>query len=286
MNISFRNIAIIGVGLMGGSFALSFKSHGLKGKITGIGRRKENLVKAKEQGIIDKYSLQPSEGVKNADLILLATPTGQFEKIIRNVRQDIKPGAIVTDVGSVKAKVVKTLEPLMPEGVSFVGGHPIAGRECSGINGATARLFEGARCIITPTSNTDKEALEKIIRLWEVLGCNVSLLTPEEHDMIFAAVSHLPHVVAYGLINAIMNIKDDIIHYGGRGLRDMTRIALSPTELWQDICASNRENILKALQAFSSSISHIIKLIESSDWKGLEREFIRAKKARQILESN
>jgi prephenate dehydrogenase len=284
--MDFKKVAIIGVGLMGSSFALSLKKQGFKSKITGIGRREENLIMAKELGIIDEYSTVAKEGIKDADLILLATPAGQFERIIKNIRQSIKPGAIVTDVGSVKAEVVKKLEPLMPKGVSFVGGHPIAGKECSGINAAAAELFNGARCIITPTKNTNKEALEKIVKLWGILGSKVSLMTPEEHDLIFAAVSHLPHIVAYVLVNTIVDIKEGILHQGGRGLKDMTRIALSSPELWQDICSYNRENILEVLKSFSYSLSHIIELIESSDWKGLEKEFIRAKEARQLLESN
>ncbi len=284
--MNFKNVAIIGVGLIGSSFALSLKKHGFKGRITGIGRREQNLIKAKKLGIIDGYSTVYAEGVKDADLILLAVPVGQFEQIVENIRRNIKRGAIVTDVGSVKAGIVERFESLMPEGVSFIGGHPIAGKECSGIDGAAADLFNDAQCILTPTSNTDKEALEKIIRLWEILGSKISLMTPEEHDLIFAGVSHLPHVVAYILVNTIMELKEDMLPHGGRGLRDMTRIALSPTELWRDICVYNRENILKALQGFSSSVSYMIELFEKSDWIGLEREFIKAKEARQQLESD
>ncbi len=313
--MNFKNVAIIGVGLIGSSFALSLKKHGFNGRITGVGKKEENLVRAKELGIIDGYSIIPLEGIKDADLILLATPVGQFEKIAENIKQGVKTGAVVTDVGSVKAEVVKKLESLMPEGVSFVGGHPIAGKECSGIDAATSELFKDARCILTPTSNTNKEALERIIELWKVFGSRISLMTPEEHDLIFAAVSHLPHVVAYVLVNTIMDVKTEhppnyrragrapsklpagrqsaedrlkknTLHHGGRGLKDMTRIALSPTELWRDICSYNRENMLKALQSFSSSVSHITELIERSDWTGLEKEFIKAKEARQLLESD
>ncbi len=286
MKMNFKNVAIIGVGLIGGSFALSLKKHGFNGKITGVGRKEENLVRAKEWGIIDGYSIIPLEGIKDADLILLATPVGQFEKIVENIKQGVKTGAVVTDVGSVKAEVVKKLASLMPEGVSFVGGHPIAGKECSGIDAATSELFKDAICILTPTSNTNKESLERIVELWKLFGSRISLMTPEEHDLIFAAVSHLPHVVAYVLVNTIMDVKEGILHHGGRGLKDITRIALSPTEIWRDICSYNRENMLKALQSFSSSVSHITELIERSDWTGLEKEFIKAKGARQLLESD
>jgi prephenate dehydrogenase len=284
MNINFKNITIIGVGLIGSSFALALKASGFKGKITGIGRNRTNLIKAKRLGIIDAYTTEYAEGVKNADLILLAVPVGRFKAIIKSIGQSIKKGAIVTDVGSVKAGIMKGIDPLMPEGVHFVGAHPIAGKECSGIKCASAELFRNARCIITPGPNTNKQALRKIIRLWKTVGAKTVLMEPAEHDIVFGAVSHLPHVVAYALVNSIMSVGNNILRHGGRGLRDMTRIALSPPELWRDICASNKKNILKSLKKFSSSASHLTRLIDRSDWAGLEREFRKAKEARQVLE--
>ncbi len=283
--MDFNNVAIIGVGLIGSSFALSLKKHGFNGRITGIGKREENLIRAKELGIIDGYSTIPVEGIKNSDLILLSTPVGQFPRIIKDIRGHIKRGSIVTDVGSVKAEVIRKLEPLMPEGVRFVGGHPIAGKECSGVDAASSELFNKARCIITPSSNTHREALEKILNLWNIFGSKTILMSPDEHDLIFAAVSHLPHVIAYVLVNTIVDLDKDVLHHGGRGLKDMTRIALSPPELWRDICSYNKENMLKSLDYFLSSTSHIKSLIERSDWAGLEKEFIEAKEARQLLES-
>jgi prephenate dehydrogenase len=282
--MSFKNITIIGIGLIGSSLALALKKNGYKYKITGVGRRKENLLKAQKLGIIDDYSTVHSKGVKDADLIVLASPVGQFEQIVKKIRHHIKKGAIVTDVGSVKATIIKKIKPLMPEGVSFVGAHPIAGKECSGINGATAELFNNARCIITPDSGTNKKALKKIISLWNSIRVETILMSPEEHDMIFAAVSHLPHVVAYALVNSILKVDKNILHHGGKGLKDMTRIALSPTDLWRDICSYNRDEILKSLREFSSSITRIITLFEKSDWMSLEKEFTRAKKARHLIE--
>ena len=284
--MDFKNIAIIGVGLMGGSFALALRDKGYKGAITGIGRNEDNLVRAKECGIIDNYSTVHADGVKDADLIVLASSVGQFEPIAKSIRNSMKNGAIVTDVGSVKAEIIRMVAPLMPDGVSFVGAHPIAGKECSGIDAATAGLFNNATCIITPTTDTDKKALEKVIDVWKKVGARTILMSPDEHDFVFAAVSHLPHVVAYALVNSILDMDKGALHYGGRGLKDMTRIALSPTELWRDICANNRTDILKTLRIFSSSLSHMIKLFEDSDWTGLEKEFTRAKEARQGIEPN
>ncbi len=237
----FKKITIIGVGLIGSSLALAVKKQGFKGTITGVGRNEPNLIKAKELGIIDSYSISRREGVRDADLIVLATPAGQFEQIVTAISSDVQRGAIITDVGSVKAEVTEKLDPLMPEGVSFVGAHPIAGKECPGIEAATAELFENARCILTPTPKTDSQALHRIRDLWNRIGTDTVEMTPQEHDLVFAAVSHMPHVAAYALVNAILDTKDDILQYGGKGLKDMTRIALSPVELWRDICSCNRE---------------------------------------------
>lgn len=284
MIMDFKKITIIGIGLIGSSFALALKQQGFTGEITGVGRNAVNLIKAKEMGIADDYSTSHAEGVLDADLIVLASPVGQFEEIIKKIRDNIKKGAIVTDVGSVKAGVLKKIGPLIPEGVSFVGGHPIAGKECSGIHAATPDLFKGAKCIITPEENTNKEALDKVVNIWKKTGAVTVTMSPEEHDLVFAAVSHLPHVVAYALVNSILDVDKGILKHGGRGLKDMTRIALSPTELWRDICSYNREHILTTLRKFSSSITHIINLFEESDWDGLEKEFTRANKARKSIE--
>ena len=286
MDMDFKKVAIIGVGLIGGSFALSLRKTGFTGKITGSGRKEKNLIRAKNSGIIDEYFIDPAEAVKNADLILLATPVGQLPQIVDGIKRDLKKGAIVTDVGSVKAEVLKKIEPLMPEGVSFIGGHPIAGKECSGADAASSELFNKARCIFTPGPDTNREALEKVLVLWKAFGSIPVLMSPDEHDSIFAAVSHLPHVIAYVLVNTIMGLNKDILPHGGRGLRDMTRIALSPPELWRDICFYNKDHLLKSLDNFLSSVSHIKSLIEKSEWDILLEEFQKAKTGRQILESD
>ena len=284
--MDFNKISIIGIGLIGSSFALALKKQGFKGRITGIGRNEKTLLQAKEKGIIDACSTVPAEGIKDADLIMLAAPPGSFEQIIRSIKDNIKAGAIVTDVGSVKAEIIKKIGPLMPEGVSFVGGHPIAGKESSGMDTAEPGLFRNAVCVITPAENTDRDAMEKVLNLWKTVGAVTVTMDPEEHDLVFAAVSHLPHVAAYAMINAILDIDQKILHNGGKGLKDMTRIALSPPELWRDICTCNRKNLLMSLKSFTSSISKITDLIERSDWAGLEKEFIRAKEARQGIESD
>jgi prephenate dehydrogenase len=282
--VDFKNIAIIGIGLIGGSFALAVRKQGFQGKISGVGRNLDNLKKARDLGMIDKYSSDPAEGVKGADLILLATPVGEFQGIVEKIKRQINPGTVVSDVGSVKREILNRLEPLMPDGVQLVGAHPIAGKECPGISAASADLFNGHRCIITPSEKTDKNAIARIARLWEWLGARVSMMPPDEHDMIFAAVSHMPHVVAYAMVNAITEIREDILRYGGSGLRDMTRIALSPVGLWRDICVYNSDSVLRTLRRFSSSLSRAIELIERSDWAELEKEFANANRKRHLIE--
>jgi len=284
--MNLNKIAIIGLGLIGGSLALAIKQTGFKGEITGIGRREENLIKAKEMGMIDSFSINHADGVNDADLVVLAAPIGQFEEIADNIKNNLKTGSIVTDVGSVKTNIVKKLDAIMPQGVSFVGAHPIAGKECSGIDASNGELFRNAKCIITPSPSSADHAIEEVIRLWESVGAIILHMSPEEHDLIFAAVSHLPHVIAYATVNTIMEVNPNILHFGGTGLKDMSRIALSPADLWRDICAFNKDDILKVLNEFSSSISNMIDLFEKSDWSGLEKEFMRAQEARNLIESD
>lgn len=284
--MNLNKISIIGLGLIGGSLALALKSSGFKGEITGIGRREDNLIKAKEMGMIDTFSTNHADGVNDADLIVLASPVGQFEEIANNIKNNLKTGSIVTDVGSVKTTIVRKLDAIMPQGVSFVGAHPIAGKECSGIEASNCDLFRNAKCIITPSPSSADHAIEEVIGLWESVGAVILHMSPEEHDLIFAAVSHLPHVIAYATVNTIMEVNPNILHFGGTGLKDMSRIALSPADLWRDICAFNKDEVLKVLNKFSSSISNLTDLIEKSDWSGLEKEFIRAQEARNLIESD
>ena len=284
--MNLNKIAIIGLGLIGGSLALALKQSGFKGEITGIGRREDNLIRAKEMGMIDTFSTNHADGVNNADLVVLASPVGQFEEIANNIKNNLKTGSIVTDVGSVKTNIVKKLDTIMPQGVSFVGAHPIAGKECSGIDASNGELFRNAKCIITPSPSSAVHAIEEVIGLWESVGAVILHMSPEEHDLIFAAVSHLPHVIAYATVNTIMEVNPNILHFGGTGLKDMSRIALSPADLWRDICAFNKDEVLKVLNKFSSSISNLTDLIEKSDWSGLEKEFMRAQEARNLIESD
>lgn len=273
----FNKVSIIGVGLIGASFALSLRQNSLCKTIVGFGRSEDNLKRAKERGIIDDYSLDVKKVCEDADLILLSTPVGAFKDIARMIKDTLKQGTLITDVGSVKGRLVHKLESLMPEGAHYIGSHPIAGSDKSGIDEARADLFKNALCIITPTENSDTDALRKVAILWESMGLKIKFMDPYKHDEIYAAISHLPHVIAFSLVNTIGDIDSEYIEYAGQGFKDTTRIALSSPELWRDIVIYNRENLLRFLDVFKGNIEKIKRLLEKSDAEGIKEEFQRAK---------
>ena len=224
----FNKVTILGVGLIGASFALALKQYGLCNEVTGYGRIMENLRRAKEKKIIDTFELDPAKACRDADLVLFATPVGIFIDIAKKICDSLKKNTIVTDVGSVKGKLVHDMEALMPQGVFFVGGHPIAGSDRSGIDTAASEIFKKAKCIITPTGNTDKDALERVKAIWETFGSLVKLINADEHDRIYAAVSHLPHLIAYEIVNTVADLDSSYLDFCGKGFKDTTRIASSP----------------------------------------------------------
>jgi len=289
MAVHFKQVAIVGVGLIGGSFGMGLKRGGLAGSVVGIGRRVENLQTAVRMGAIDRYVAAAAEGVRGADLVVLATPVDTYERHLKDWGATLKPGTIVTDVGSVKGPLVAQAEGLVGEGVRFVGAHPIAGREKTGVAAGSPELFRGARCIVTPTPQTDPQALQTIREMWEAVGSTVSTMDPELHDRVLGAVSHLPHVAAFTLINALSDIRErsvpelDLLAYAGGGLRDTTRIAASSPEMWRDICLWNRTNLVAMIEAYEARLKHLKGLIASGDGVGIEKELERAKVIREKL---
>lgn len=279
----FDKVAILGVGLIGASVALAIREQGLCKTIYGYGRTEDNLHRAKQLGIIDAYSIDPAVASQEADLIVLATPVGVLKKIAGEIRGSIKPGALVTDAGSVKGSLVYEIESCIPAGAYYIGSHPITGSDKSGIAEAKAGLFNKALCIITPTKDSDKEASQKIAELWSALGGKVEFVDPYEHDRIYAAVSHLPHVIAYTLVNTLKDFNADYIKYAGQGFKDTTRIAASSPELWRDITISNKANLVKLLDILRVNISTIEKLLETGDAIGLEKEFSKAQELRKKI---
>jgi prephenate dehydrogenase len=282
-NLFFNKVSIIGVGLLGASFALALRQNSLCKTIIGYGRKEENLKRAKDRGIIDDYSLDVCRACEDSDLILLSTPVGVFREIVERIKDTLKQGALITDVGSVKGRLVYELESLMPDGACYIGSHPIAGSDKSGIDDARADLFNNARCIITPTEKSDKSAKEKIISIWEAVGAKVEAMDPFMHDEIYAAVSHFPHIVAYAIVNTVGDIDSKYIGYAGKGFKDTTRIALSSPEMWRDISLFNKDNIIKMMNAFKDNIDKITVYLKDNNALEIEKEFLKAQTLRKKL---
>lgn len=289
MAVHFKQVTIVGVGLIGGSLGMVLKQQALADSVVGVGRRIENLKTAVEVGAIDRYVSEANEGVRQADLIVLATPVDTYERHLKQWGALVRPGAVVTDVGSVKGPLVEQAERLLPQGVRFVGGHPIAGREKTGVAAGSASLFKGARCILTPTPRTDAAAIQTVRELWERAGSVVALMDPHLHDRVLGAVSHLPHIAAFSLINALTDLRHhtmpelDLLAYAGGGLRDTTRIAASSPEMWRDICLWNRDNLVAMIDVYLGHLQEMKRLIAAGDGPGLEKEMERAKQTREQL---
>lgn len=285
----FKQAAIIGVGLIGGSLGMILRRQKLADSVVGIGRRVENLKTAVEGGALDRYVSDPREGVEQADFVLLATPVDTYERHLQEWAGCLKPDTIVSDVGSVKGELVTRAEALMPSGVKFVGAHPIAGKEKTGVAAGSETLFSGARCILTPTTHTDPEALKVVRKIWELAGSIVLEMDPFLHDKILGAVSHLPHVAAFALMTALADVRDhgvpelDLAGHSGGGLRDTTRIAASSPEMWRDIFLWNRDNVVSLIETYERHLGELKRLIAAGDAAGIEKQLDKAKYEREQL---
>jgi len=284
-NIFFEQVTIIGVGLMGGSLALAGKDAGVFGEIVGCGRKKENLIRAIELSVIDEYCIEMSEAVKNADLVIVATPVMAIKKIFCSISKHLKKDCVVIDLGSIKEKIVHWADE---ESItSFVGVHPIAGTELSGVEASSRTLYKGAWCILTPDEKTNPKALALVKKLWEAIGSKVSTMSVKKHDNVLAAISHLPHVVAYALVNTVNKLdkenNGEVLSFSAGGFKDFTRIASSHPEMWSDICLGNREFILNMIERFGDELTRIKESISSFNKEDLERTFQEARDARNSL---
>lgn len=282
----FNKVTILGVGLIGASLALALRENGLCNNIHGYGRTEEHLKSAVAQGIIDAYSLYAGKACEGSDLIVFATPVGKFKAVLEEIRQSVKDGAVVTDVGSVKGDLAYALEELVPAGAFYIGSHPIAGSDKSGIKDAKPGLFNGALCVITPTEKSDEEAVQKISALWSAIGGRVEFMDPYEHDRAYAVVSHLPHLIAYEIVNTAAEIDESYLRYAGQGFRDTTRIASSSPELWRDICIYNRKNLISDMDIFIKRLEKVRSSLVNSDADFFEKEFAAAKSLRNGLGQN
>ena len=259
------------------------------GRIVGVGRGVKNLETALSRGIIDEYSHDAKTAVEGADFVLIATPVDTIQDVVEAIAPSLEQGAVVTDVGSVKGAVVELVEPLMPEGVFFVGAHPVAGTEQSGADAAFPTLFRDRVCIITPTVNTDPEALNKVQKVWEGTGSRVVEMDGERHDLLLASISHLPHVVVYALVNTVAGGGEEsttALNYSAGGFADFTRIASSSPEMWRDICLLNREALLDLIGQFQKKVEVLKELIAGGDGAGLLERFREAKDFRDLLKES
>lgn len=259
-----RGLAILGLGLLGGSVALAARARGVARRIVGSGRSPESIAAARASGAFDEV-VDLESAVRGADLIVLATPVSAMEPVLRHAANSIAAGAIVTDVGSVKAVLADHLPGLLPAGAHFVGAHPMAGSHERGMGHSRADLFEGAACIVTPTPSTDPQALASAEAFWAALGCRVLRRSPEEHDAAVGWVSHVPHALAFAFAAALEEAPGGVGILAGPGFRDFTRIARSDAELWSEILTANRKALAGPLHAFSRRLGTLSAALEAGD---------------------
>jgi prephenate dehydrogenase len=276
-------LAVLGVGLIGGSLAIALRRAGFCRRIVGAGRRPENLDQAVALGVIDEYSTDPAQAVAGADLVFVAVPLGAMRGVLEQIAPALAPGAVVTDGGSAKGSVLRDAEAALGAAVGrFVPGHPIAGNEKSGVAAAFGELYQGRRIILTPTAQTDPEALGLVRAMWQAAGAEVEEMSVEHHDEVLAATSHLPHMLAFGLVDSLARLSDrvEIFRYAAGGFRDFTRIASSDPLMWKDICIANADALLEALKRFETDMQEIHGAVERRDAERLLEIFARAKAAR------
>ena len=280
----FDRVAVIGVGLIGGSFALALKEKRLCGHVVGVGRSSANLELALERGVIDSSAAETAAAVRHADLVLVSTPVAQFEEIFREIKSNLKAGALAMDAGSTKRDVVAAARAGLGAKIAqFVPAHPIAGAEHSGAAAANAELFRGRRVVLTPLEENTKQNLEAVAGLWSAIGARVARMTPEEHDQVFAAVSHLPHLLAYALVSDLSGRPNagQLFGYAAGGFRDFTRIASSQPEMWRDICVANRDRLLHELHLYEKKLAEISQMLATGDAPALEKLFADARATRE-----
>ncbi|MET0105040.1 MAG: prephenate dehydrogenase/arogenate dehydrogenase family protein [Sedimenticola sp.] len=278
-----RRLAVIGVGLIGGSLARALRQSGEVGEVVGCGRGKANLEKAVELGVIDRYTHDVGEAVEGADMVFLSVPLGAMATTFSAMKGRLGKDAIITDGGSAKRSVIEDCQAglgFLPAG--FVPGHPIAGTENSGVEASFPELYQNRRIILTPTDETSPEAIDKVEAMWRVCGAEVTRMSVAHHDEVLAATSHLPHMLAFSLVDALARMKenDEIFRYAAGGFRDFTRIASSNPVMWRDICVANRVALSEMMELYINEMSDLASVIREGDGEKLLEIFTRAKEAR------
>jgi prephenate dehydrogenase len=284
-NLVFKRAAILGVGLIGGSIARVLKKHGLAAQVVGSGRSRENLDAALKLGVIDD-ALSAEEAVRGADLVILCMPVLSIIPTLQKIASGIEDGALVTDVGSTKGEIVRQAEKIAEGRFTFIGSHPIAGSEKTGAVASSDSLFEGRNCIVTPAETAPKDALVKLKKLWQAAGMDVVEMDTANHDRVMAAVSHLPHMAAYGLVNTVRNEKgsSELLKFAAGGFKDFTRIAASSPEMWADITIENGQAVTELIRKMKQQLSLIESAIENSDREKLLELFRESQRFRQQIE--
>ncbi|OAP43479.1 prephenate dehydrogenase [Sinorhizobium glycinis] len=283
----FETIALIGIGLIGSSIARDILDRQLAGTIVVATRSEATLKRAGELGLGHRYTLSAAEAVKDADLVIVSVPVGASGAVAAEIAAHLKPGAIVTDVGSTKGSVIAQMAPHLPDTVHFVPGHPIAGTEHSGPDAGFAGLFRGRWCILTPPPGTDEQAVAKLRLFWEALGSMVDEMDPEHHDKVLAIVSHLPHIIAYNIVGTADDLatvtESEVIKYSASGFRDFTRLAASDPTMWRDVCLHNKDAILEMLARFSEDLASLQRAIRWGDGDKLFDLFARTRAIRRSI---
>ena len=279
-------VCIIGTGLIGGSLALAIRRAGFCKEIVGAGRTEETLIKAVELGVIDRYDTSISNAAQDADIVVVCVPLGAMHAVFEQISLAEIENTVITDAGSAKQSVIDDAEFVFGEGFrNFVPGHPIAGTERSGVGAAFAELYQNRRVILTPTENTSSDALEKVRAMWQSAGAEVDTMSAEHHDLVLAGTSHLPHLLAFGLVDCLNNLEDvdEIFRFAAGGFRDFTRIASSDPVMWRDICLSNRDQVMVMMKRYRIEMEKMYKALEASDGEKLREIFERAKKVRDAF---
>jgi cyclohexadieny/prephenate dehydrogenase len=281
----FERVALIGFGLIGGSIARAAKLQGLASEIVITARSETTRARVRELGIVDRVVETNVEAVADADLVILCIPVGACGPVAQEIAAHLKPGAVVSDVGSVKAAVVRDMAPHLPKSAHFVPAHPVAGTEHSGPDSGFAELFINRWCILTPPEGTDPDAVQRLRAFWAGLGARVETMTPEHHDLVLAITSHLPHLIAYTIVGTAEELaqvtESEVIKFSAGGFRDFTRIAASDPTMWRDVFLANKEAVLEMLGTFNEDLSKLTRAIRRGDGEALFEHFARTRAIRR-----
>ncbi len=280
-----QRLALIGIGLIGSSIARAARAGGLAGEIVVQSRSEATVKRAEELGLGDRYTTDPAEAVMGADLVIASVPVLASEDVAKRIGPSLAPGAIVSDVGSVKGSVVRQMAPHLPAGVHFVPAHPVAGTEFSGPDAGFAELFRGRWCILTPPPGTDEDAVERLKAFWKRLGSRVEVMTPEHHDLVLAITSHVPHLIAYNIVGTAADLEQvtssEVMKFSAGGFRDFTRIAASDPTMWRDVFLANRDAVLEILGRFTEDLTALQRSIRWGEGDALFDLFTRTRAIRK-----